>query len=201
MPPALAYELVTDELHGCGRVRWLGESGSSAATLLADPAAAEDRADRDEAADWLTAFLTERGCEAPAADAFKAARADGITERTLQRARARAGVTSQRRGFGKGAVWTLDPFTTHSRHSGHPLSADVNGANGGADGPDGNATGAGHDAVQPAADAPEPSRQDRASPPPAVTDSDQSGHGWLWPAGSVGEAARKSASGSGRQAC
>jgi len=131
MPPALAYQLVPDDLHGCARVQWLGGSDQTASGLLGDPAAAEERTERDEAAEWLTGWLTDRDGESTAAEAFRAARADGISERTLKRARARAGVTSQRQGFAGGSVWRLSPSGPHSGHSGHAPEPGPDGPDGG----------------------------------------------------------------------
>ena len=127
-PPALAYRLVSDDLHGCARVAWDGVSETGAAGLLAEPGGPEERSERDEAAAWLTGYLTDNGGEARAADVFKAARKDGHAERTLKRARTRAGVTSRRAGFGGGSVWALD---LHSGQSGQ----DATDRNRGTDGP------------------------------------------------------------------
>jgi hypothetical protein len=65
-PPALAYRIVPDELHGCARIVWDGISEQKAARLLAEPADPEERSDRDEAADWLTGYLIDNGGEARA---------------------------------------------------------------------------------------------------------------------------------------
>lgn len=85
-------------------------------------AAVSEDADPGDAGMWLLGYLDEHGGEAPARDIFKAARADGIPERTLQRSRTKVGVESVRRGFGNGAIWL------------HPDSG-MNGGNGG-NGPD-----------------------------------------------------------------
>ncbi len=70
----------------------------------------------------------------------RAAKADGIAERTLQRARDRAGVTTERKSFGAGAVWTKTakvlPFASpeaHSRQSRQASHPGMDGANGGRD--------------------------------------------------------------------
>jgi hypothetical protein len=127
-PPALAYQLVPDVVHGCARVQWRGESRRRAWELLGD-AGEEERGDRDEAAEWLTGYLADaNGGEARAADIIKAARADGIAERTLKRARARAGITSHRVGFGQGTVWRL-ALGPHSGHWGHSSVLGPNGPN------------------------------------------------------------------------
>jgi hypothetical protein len=110
-PPALAYRLVNDELHGCARIVWDGISEHRAASLLADPGNEDERDDRtarDEAAEWLTAYLTDNGGEATPGDAKAAARAAGIATRTLERARTRARVRLSRSGFPARTVWALD---------------------------------------------------------------------------------------------
>ena len=77
-PPALGYRLVPDELHGCGRIEWLGQSDHRAVDLLAEPGRRSDeQTERDEAADWLTGYLTDAGGEAARKDIFKDGRAAG----------------------------------------------------------------------------------------------------------------------------
>jgi hypothetical protein len=110
LPPALAYRLVSDAHLGCARVEWLGETSHYARDLLTDrtgPDDTDDRTERDEAADWLTGFLTDNGGEATPADAKKAARQAGIAVRTLERARVRARVKLRRSGFPAQTVWVL----------------------------------------------------------------------------------------------
>ncbi|MQA26096.1 MAG: AAA family ATPase [Micromonosporaceae bacterium] len=120
--PSLRYvvesaEIPTDEgpAH-VGRLTFTGESERSVADILGDGAAGDGdtRAERDDAADWLRCYLTQNGGEAAWTDIRKAARADGIAERTLQRARSRAGVRNERTGYPARAVWRLDPEHTTS---------------------------------------------------------------------------------------
>ena len=111
LPPALAYRLAGDARLGCARVEWLGETGHYARDLLTErtgPDDTDDRTERDEAADWLTGYLTDTGGEAAPADAKKAARQAGIATRTLERARVRARVKLRRSGFPAQTVWALD---------------------------------------------------------------------------------------------
>lgn len=108
-PPALAYRLVPDELRGCARIQWDGVSGHTAAALLAEADCPEERTDRDEAAGWLINYLTGKNGEAPAGEVIRAAEKDGIQKHTLQRARKRAGVTTDKATFGGGWVWQLRP--------------------------------------------------------------------------------------------
>lgn len=58
--PSLAYELVSSEEHGCARVRWLGKSTQTAATLLAEP-----RIEKTTAIDAAAAFLRETLADGP----------------------------------------------------------------------------------------------------------------------------------------
>ncbi len=112
--PSLRYivesaEIPTDEgpAH-VGRLTFTGESDRSVSDILGDGLAEpEDRAERDEAADWLRDYLTSKGGEAAREDIIKAARAAGIAERTLKRAKNRAHVESTRSGFPARAVWRL----------------------------------------------------------------------------------------------
>jgi hypothetical protein len=129
----MAYRLAYDDRHSAIRVAWLGESDRHSWELLSEDGE-EDRRDRDEAAEWLSGYLVEHNGEARAADILKAAKADGIAERTLKRARVRVGVESQRTGFGQGSVWRLPSFGPHPGHSPHSPGDGVNGPNGGPNG-------------------------------------------------------------------
>ena len=130
MPPSLVYELVTAD-NGVARVEWHGQTNATASALLAIPGG-EDRTERDAAREWLLEYLAEQGGESKAGDVIKAAKADGIAERTLRRATKRAGVTIERRGFGEGSVWSSRP---QSGQSGQRPDADRNGLNRGRNGP------------------------------------------------------------------
>ncbi|MFJ4339388.1 AAA family ATPase [Streptomyces sp. NPDC088915] len=151
--PSLAYNIESAEVPTkkgpahVGRFVFLGEATRSVQDILAqgsDP----DRGERDEAAEWLRGYLMDKGGEAPAKDVKKAAAADDISERTLQRAMRKAGVVSARAGFGKGAVWRIESLTVdtesedapasapQSRHSRQASSPGANGANDGATGTD-----------------------------------------------------------------
>lgn len=91
-----------------GRVEWLGETDQNARDLLAGPEADSGLSETDEAAEWLRDHLLSQGGSAPAGEVIKAARRDGIAERTLQRARARkkTGVASRR--VGTNWAWSLE---------------------------------------------------------------------------------------------
>ncbi|MFD0504974.1 AAA family ATPase [Streptomyces chiangmaiensis] len=152
--PSLAYTIAGTEVPTrtgvahVGRFEFLGESARSVEDILAAAQEIGDRGDRGEAADWLRGYLMEHGGEAPSKDVKKAAAADDISERTLQRAMRKAGVVSARAGFGKGAYWRIEGLTTtpesedasavapQSRQSRQPSDPGANGANGGANGAD-----------------------------------------------------------------
>ena len=155
--PSLSYNILSTEVPTrtgiayVGRFVFTGQSSRSVDEILA-AGAETDRGERGEAAEWLRGYLMDQGGEAPAKDVKKAAAADDISLRTLERARVKAGVVSERAGFGKGAVWRIEalttdtqsdhasPFPPHSRHSRQGSEAGGNGGNGGANGGDGEST-------------------------------------------------------------
>jgi len=63
---------------------------------------------------WVSSYR-KRKTNRSARDIKKAARADGIAERTLHRARVKLGVTAKRAGFGQPGIWSLDAQSCHSR--------------------------------------------------------------------------------------
>ena len=132
--PSLAYRIEPVDIDTpegpahVSRLAWEGEAARSVEDIMRDASGSpDDRSDRDDAVEWLLGWLADRGGEAPFADVVKAAGADGIAERTLKRARSKAGVTSKRQGFGSGAVWSLGP---QSGHSGQRQERGTNGPNG-----------------------------------------------------------------------
>jgi hypothetical protein len=107
LPPALAYRITPDELRGCAAIQWDGPSDHKAASLLAEPADPDERTERDEAAEWLRAYLADEGGEAKAGEVIKAAFANGFSKTTLHNARKKARITTGKAGFGGGWVWRL----------------------------------------------------------------------------------------------
>jgi len=112
--PSLRYVIQSAEVTtpegpaAVGVLTFTGETDRNVGDILAETSAdPHERAERDEAADWLTGYLTTQGGEAPSRDILKAARADGIAEATLKRARYRAGVTSHPEGFPRRTLWRL----------------------------------------------------------------------------------------------
>jgi hypothetical protein len=113
--PSLAYRIegydvpTPKGMANVGRLTFTGIAQRTVEDTLAAPVDREEINERDEAAEWLRSYLTDAGGEAATRDIFKEAERDGIAKRTLQRARARVGVTSRQSGFGKQKtwVWTL----------------------------------------------------------------------------------------------
>jgi hypothetical protein len=101
--PALGYRLVGALDGATVRVEWLGETSHTADALLNTPVDDDDRAALAEAEAFLRAEL--EGGERPAKDVIAAAGKMRIAERTLNRAKARVGVVSQKRGFGQDGEW------------------------------------------------------------------------------------------------
>jgi hypothetical protein len=107
-PPGLAYRLEPTR-HPDGfevaRVAWDAEPVTMTADdALAAPGHPGDRAERLEADELLADLL--RDGERPAAEVFKAARANGIPDRTLKRAKARLGVRTRHEGQpGQKGAW------------------------------------------------------------------------------------------------
>jgi hypothetical protein len=115
--PSLSYRIENAEIStkygtaNTGRFVWLGESSRSVADLLRDSHGDDDdRSERDEAASFISDYLSDRGGSAPAAEVIKFGRAAGFTEPVLKKSRQRAGAKTERQGFGPGAswVWSID---------------------------------------------------------------------------------------------
>ncbi|GIG11626.1 AAA family ATPase [Catellatospora coxensis] len=144
--PSLRYiiesvEVPTEEgPASTGRLVFTGESDRSVADILSESGdQADSREERSSAASWLVGFLMQAGGEAAKKDVLKAARAEGIADRTLDRARQQARVTADRSGFGGGSVWKLAlsdgeepsaPFAPQLRHSRQVPERGANGVNG-----------------------------------------------------------------------
>jgi hypothetical protein len=106
-PESLAFRLLPVEGTDVARVQYEGSSQLTATALLTPVDDADERTERDDAADWLREELAAG--PVAAVDLLRAARAVGIAERTLRRAKARLGVGSAREGFGRSSVvrWRL----------------------------------------------------------------------------------------------
>jgi hypothetical protein len=112
--PSLTYhigtaEIATDEGTAyVGRLDFTGETTRTVGDILAetttDPA---EKTERNHAATWLRDYLEHAGGQATRGDIIKAARAEGIAERTLQRATTTAKVEVTRSGFPSATTWRL----------------------------------------------------------------------------------------------
>lgn len=103
------------------RIVWTGETATVTAdeALAAQATAGEDRSAREEATDWLRDALAHG--PRPRRDLERAAQADGLAWKTIQRGAKVLGVTMTRAGFGAGSIWALPaPFRPSDRHLGHP---------------------------------------------------------------------------------
>lgn len=98
--PSLTFALVESD-NGSPRVDWKGETTLSAAALLAAPADPEERSALEEAME----FLRDEIKDGPvgSTQVSKDARAAGITDITLKRAKSALGVRSRKQGDGP---WT-----------------------------------------------------------------------------------------------
>jgi len=112
--PSLKYQIepVTVDTpegpSGVSRFRFTGEeSDRSVRDLLGDRGDTDGQSERDEVAEFIRAYLADRGGSAPAGEMLKAGKEAGIPERTLQNARHRAGARTQHAEFGGGWVWAL----------------------------------------------------------------------------------------------
>jgi hypothetical protein len=137
--PSLTYVINTAEVPtpegpaSVGVLTFTGQTTRHVTEILAegqhDP---HERAQRHEAADWLTDYLTAQGGQAPSRDVLKAARADGFADRTMQRALRRARVSSHSEGFPRRTIWRLNtpPGSDTAAHSRQSRHAEADGATG-----------------------------------------------------------------------
>ncbi len=105
--PGLRLRLVVDPGAEHPRVQWEGVSGHTAEALLAAASNPVERLARDEAAEFLRHILAD-GQWVLTKEVERAAREEGISERTLNRARKREGVHAEHRGQpGERGEWWL----------------------------------------------------------------------------------------------
>ena len=114
--PSRKYKIVGTEVptpKGVARAGvfvFTGTSTRSVEDVLREAGSAESADDRDEAEEWLFAYLADQpNGEAPAGEVIKAAEKEGIAKHTIQRVRKRAGVLSRKatlpNGEVKGTPW------------------------------------------------------------------------------------------------
>jgi len=113
-PKGIAYEVRLEvppgEEHPA--LVYVGRSEVEGREVLADPAEFETRQERTVAQEFLIRVLGEG--ERLSVDVYAEAEAEGISQRTLDRARKNIGVASRREGFGKGGKTYMrlpDPHT------------------------------------------------------------------------------------------
>jgi hypothetical protein len=97
---SLGYTIEAD-----GTFRWTGESHLTASAILAPELNGEETGALAEAKGFLSTVLTQGA--RPARDVQAEARQDGISERTLKRAKADLGVISRKRGMSDIWEWAL----------------------------------------------------------------------------------------------
>jgi hypothetical protein len=110
--PSLAYRLISTKIETrkgmaeVGRFVLDGPTDRSVSEILGSHGDMDDRSERDEAAAWLSEYVTAQG-EASASDALKAGMAAGFSRDTIKRAKGKAGVRSRKASFGAGWVWAM----------------------------------------------------------------------------------------------
>ncbi len=135
-PPAMAYHM-EEAGNGTARIVWEGTTHHTAAAITATMQQddGEERTERDEAADAIRAALADG--RRVQKDVLKEVREiTGCSDSTIQRARRRLGVKSDREGFGPGSqvYWRLpdvwdgerpDAYLSHTVHTSHPSGGDI----------------------------------------------------------------------------
>lgn len=102
MPPSLAFAHEPGD--GPNRLAWLGEATFDADAILTNPAHPRGEATGD-AERFLTDLLAN--VPVPRGDVYRQSRAAGIKDRTLERAKAKLRVQSEKSSFGGGWQWRL----------------------------------------------------------------------------------------------
>jgi hypothetical protein len=119
---AVQYFEPTEEHDGTvPLLRYLGDSTLTAREHIADSYEAEhgeDKQDRTEAVRWLEEYLAIEGPSVRSSEAKSAAKAAGIAERTLQRARKQLAVVIGYVGNPPVSTWTLPQENPHHSSSG-----------------------------------------------------------------------------------
>jgi putative DNA primase/helicase len=117
---SLAYSIVTDAEFDVARTEWTGTCTLEARHLTAenDPDAMSDRM---EARELLRVLLADG--PAPAKDIMTEARTQGISERTLRKAKADLSVKSEKSGMAGSWVWRLPEGCTQDDRSPYGVAA------------------------------------------------------------------------------
>lgn len=121
-PPALAFRLVPDEVHGCARVKWDGRTDHNADQLLASPLDDEEKSAVDECAAMVRDLLITGPL--PSKEVQRAARDADFSDSTLKRAKARLGVKGRQRAgeTGRRGSPGWECYLPESEGQGHSLN-------------------------------------------------------------------------------
>lgn len=129
LPEALAYRLVSAGDYGVARVQWEGAVEHTAHTLLSERGNAQEASAATEAEMWLEDYLAQNG-SARSADAKREAAKLKISERTLQRAAEKLGVTTRSEGFPRVTWWALPSPATDDQPTPDTQNLGATGATG-----------------------------------------------------------------------
>ncbi len=88
-----------------GRFEWIGETTITADQVLNTPTDSDERSEIDEAVEFLRDTLKDGAVSSK--DVFRQAKAAGVSERTLWRAKKRLGVKAVKSGFDGSWKWSL----------------------------------------------------------------------------------------------
>jgi len=105
-----------------GSVHWLGDTTTDARDLLSSEGQDEDASDRTAAENWLEDYLMASGAT-PSKVVKNEARKEGISERTLKRAKQKLGVIDSSAGFPRVTIWELPSRATTSPQT--PVSCEA----------------------------------------------------------------------------
>jgi hypothetical protein len=106
LPSSLAFRLVVDTAGGCPHLVWEGPSHHTAASLSAMPNPGRRDSARSRAADVLADLLADG--PVPTVEVYRRAAEEGVSERTLDRAKDELGVKSHKVGGpGERSHWVL----------------------------------------------------------------------------------------------
>ncbi len=119
---SLAFHMEEHE-NGAARIVWEGATAHTAAELVAAPPDGEERSALDEACDVLQKILANGRIDAKTVQ--QEARAAGISEATLRRAKKTLNVVTTRNGFGPQAVWFWELPPKGENHRCSPSSIDA----------------------------------------------------------------------------
>ncbi len=111
--PSLAYNIETAMVPTpsgtaeTGRFVFCGESDRTVDDMLRDANSGEDHSERNDAAAWMTDYLTQQGGTAPSKEVIAAGKEAGYSLSTLKRARTKAGIITASSGFPRTTSWSL----------------------------------------------------------------------------------------------